>query len=203
MRLRELSIPGAFEINPVIHDDNRGVFLEWFARDRFEEETGRRMPLAQANCSVSSRGVLRGLHFSNMPPGQAKYVSCPTGAVLDVVVDLRTGSPTFGRWESVRLDDVDRKAVYIADGLGHAFIALSDVATLVYLCSEQYNPAHERAVDPLDPEIGIDWPGPRPTLSPRDSAAPSMREAAAAGILPSYEQCVAHYERERRAVRAT
>ncbi|MCZ9337371.1 dTDP-4-dehydrorhamnose 3,5-epimerase, partial [Streptomyces sp. TRM76130] len=98
----------------------------------FREATGYDLSLAQANCSVSRRGVLRGVHFSEVPPGQAKYVTCVRGAVLDVVVDLRTGSPGFGRWEAVRLDDDTRHAVFLAEGLGHAFMALSDDATVVY-----------------------------------------------------------------------
>jgi dTDP-4-dehydrorhamnose 3,5-epimerase len=197
VQIRELSVPDAFEVVPVQHGDDRGVFLEWFARDRFEKETGHSMGLAQANCSVSSRGVVRGIHFADVPPGQAKYVTCATGAVLDVVVDLRTGSPTYGTWDAVRLDDVERRAVFVSEGLGHAFMALSDRATLVYLCSEQYNPDREHGVDPFDSDLAIDWPGgERALTSPRDAAAPGLQELATAGGLPSWDACQAFYVRD-------
>src|SRR5919202_5624129 len=126
MHIRELGIPGAFEVTPVPHRDERGAFLEWFRQDELAAAVGHELELAQANCSISRRGVVRGVHCAEVPPGQAKYVTCSRGAVLDVVVDLRVGSPTFGRWEGVRLDDVDRRAVYLAEGLGHGFCALSD-----------------------------------------------------------------------------
>ena len=133
--------------------------------------------------------MVRGIHFADVPPGQAKYVTCIRGAVLDVIVDLRVGSPTFGRWEGVRLDDVDRRAVYLAEGLGHGFCALTDDATLTYLCSATYNPTGEHAVHPLDPELGIEWPADAPQLSARDAAAPSSPRRAPAGLLPDYDAC--------------
>ncbi|MFI9271272.1 dTDP-4-dehydrorhamnose 3,5-epimerase [Kitasatospora sp. NPDC052896] len=187
--MRELTIEGAFEVVPQLHGDQRGLFTEWYRFDRLAEAAGRSLRLAQANLSVSSRGVVRGIHFADTPPGQAKYVTCVRGAVLDVVVDLRVGSPTFGRWEAVRLDDVERHAAFLPEGLGHGFCALTDVATLSYLCSATYNPAAEHAVHPFDAELGIEWPGTTPLLSARDAAAPTMAEAAAAGLLPSYEVC--------------
>ena len=194
MDIRQLAVPDSFVVTPHTHKDERGLFLEWFARSRFEEETGHRLSLAQANSSVSSRGVVRGIHFAAVPPGQAKYVSCAAGAVLDVVVDLRIGSPTFGDWDAVRLDDVTRSAVFVAEGLGHAFMAISDRATVVYLCSEQYNPDRERGLHPLDPDIQIDWPlESTPILSPKDDQAPGLREAEASGLLPTYEACARFY----------
>jgi len=194
MELRELSIPHAWEITPKQHADERGVFLEWYRFERLAEVAGHPLRLAQANCSVSRRGVLRGVHFAQVPPSQAKYVTCLRGAVLDVVVDIRVGSPAYGRSEAVLLDDLDRRAVYLAEGLGHAFIALSDDATVSYLCSEPYSPSREHAVNPLDPELAIAWPQDvEPLLSPKDAAAPTLAEAREKGLLPSYEQCVAFY----------
>jgi dTDP-4-dehydrorhamnose 3,5-epimerase len=115
-----------------------------------------------------------------------------------VVVDLRVGSPTFAQWEAVRLDDDARHALFIAEGLGHAFMALTEDATVVYLTSEGYAPEREHGVHALDPELGITWPeGIRPVLSPKDEQAPSLAEAREAGLLPSYEACTAHYERLR------
>ncbi|MFJ7023298.1 dTDP-4-dehydrorhamnose 3,5-epimerase [Streptomyces sp. NPDC101117] len=196
--MRALGIDGAWVLEPQVFPDDRGTFHEWFRGREFRAATGRDLEPAQANCSVSRRGVLRGLHFSDVPPGQAKYVTCVRGAVLDVVVDVRVGSPTFGHWEAVRLDDSGRRAVFLAEGLGHAFMALTDDATVVYLCSTGYAPEREHGVDPLDPALGIAWPdGLTPVLSPKDAAAPSLARAREAGLLPSYEACRAHYERLR------
>jgi len=196
MDVKELGIEGAWKIAPKIHGDDRGAFLEWFRADRFRETTGHDLDLRQANCSVSSAGTLRGIHFAELPPSQAKYVTCLSGAVLDVVVDLRVGSPTFGRWEAVELDDVERKAVYLSEGLGHAFMALADDTVVAYLCSAPYAPGREHGIHPLDPEIGIAWPQSgregmplEPLLSPKDEAAPSLSEASASGVLATYEEC--------------
>ncbi|WP_433495174.1 dTDP-4-dehydrorhamnose 3,5-epimerase family protein [Micromonospora sp. CA-248089] len=189
MKIRPLSIEGAWEVTPQQHGDPRGLFLEWYRFDRLAEAVGHPLRLAQANISVSARDVVRGIHFADVPPGQAKYVTCVRGAVLDVVVDVRVGSPTYGRWEAVRLDDTERRAVYLAEGLGHGFCALTDDATLSYLCSTTYNPAGEHTVHPLDPDLGIDWPATMPLLSDRDAAAPSLAETRAAGVLPGYDAC--------------
>lgn len=198
MEIRELSVPDAYEVTPRQHADDRGVFLEWFKAEAFAEVVGHQLALAQANCSVSSAGTVRGIHFADVPPGQAKYVTCLAGAVLDVVVDIRVGSPAFGAWDAVRLDDVDRKAVYISEGLGHVFMALTEGAVVGYLCSEGYSPAREHGIHPLDPEVGIRWPGGvTPLLSPKDGAAPTLREAADQGLLPTYTDCQALYERLR------
>lgn len=199
MEYRELSVPGAWEITPKQFGDPRGVFLEWFKAEKFEEALGHPLDLQQANCSVSSAGVLRGIHFADTPPGQAKYVTCAKGAVLDVVVDIRVGSPTFGQWDSVLLDDTDRRAIYLGEGLGHAFMALEDDSTVLYLCSTGYSPGREHGIHPLDPTVGIDWPTTArdgspltPLLSDKDLAAPSLDEAAAQGLLPTVEQVAAH-----------
>jgi dTDP-4-dehydrorhamnose 3,5-epimerase len=191
--MRELGIAGAWIHEPKVFPDARGSFHEWFKGADFTEATGHRLNLAQANCSVSSRGTLRGIHFADVPPSQAKYVKCVRGAVLDVIVDIRTGSPTYKQWEAVRLDDVDHHAVYLSEGLGHAFMALTDDATVIYLCSEGYAPQREHGIHPLDPEVGIEWPsGLTPVLSEKDSAAPTLAEAEAQGLLPSYEACQAY-----------
>lgn len=192
MKFRELSIEGAFEITPQVHGDARGHFTEWYRFDRLAEVVGHPLNLAQANLSLSAKDVVRGIHFADVPPGQAKYVACTRGAVLDVIVDLRVGSPNFGTWEFVRLDDTERKAVYIPEGLGHGFCALTDDATLTYLCSATYNPTGEHGVHPLDPELGIEWPTDAPQLSARDAVAPSLAEALADGLLPDYQACKAY-----------
>lgn len=196
--MRSLGIEGAWALEPKAFPDDRGSFHEWYRGEEFREATGYDLPLAQANCSVSRWGVLRGVHFSDVPPGQAKYVTCLRGAVLDVVVDLRVGSPTFGHWETLRLDDDSHQAVFLAEGLGHAFMALTDHATVTYLCSTPYAPNREHGVHPLDPELGIAWPEHiPPLLSPKDAQAPTLAAAERTGLLPSYETCKAHYNQQR------
>ncbi|MFF0083623.1 dTDP-4-dehydrorhamnose 3,5-epimerase [Streptomyces canus] len=190
--MKPLSIEGAWVHEPSLFPDERGSFHEWFRGADFRSSTGHDLSLAQANCSVSRRGTLRGVHFADVPPSQAKYVKCVRGAVLDAVVDIRVGSPTYGQWELVRLDDETHASVYLSEGLGHAFLALTDDATVVYLCSEGYAPGREHGIHPLDPELGIEWPADvEPLLSDKDAAAPTLAEAAAQGLLPRYEDCAA------------
>ncbi|THA60044.1 dTDP-4-keto-6-deoxy-D-glucose epimerase [Streptomyces sp. A0958] len=196
--MRRLSVPGAWVHEPEVIPDGRGSFHEWFRAADLGAAAGHGLGLAQANFSRSRRGTLRGVHFADVPPGQAKYVKCVRGAVLDVIVDVRTGSPTYKRWEGVRLDDTDHRAVYLAEGLGHAFLALTDDACVLYLCSEGYAPEREHGVDPLDPDLGIEWPVDIvPLLSPKDASAPSLAEAEERGLLPSYAACEAYYARLR------
>ena len=196
---RELSVPGAWEITPQVHGDGRGAFFEWFTESGFSELAGHSFDMRQANCSISAAGALRGLHFAQLPPSQAKYVTCVRGAVFDVVVDIRVGSPTYGRWDSVRLDDVTRRSVYISEGLAHGFLALTDDATVMYLCSAPYSPGREHTIAATDPTIGIEWPlpGPQLLLSDRDAAAPSLDEVRTAGLLPDWGQTRAFIESRR------
>ncbi|MDT4999462.1 MAG: dTDP-4-dehydrorhamnose 3,5-epimerase [Mycobacterium sp.] len=198
MTSRELSVPGAWEITPTVHGDERGVFFEWFSDREFAAMTGHRLDLRQANTSVSSAGVLRGLHFAQLPPSQAKYVTCLRGAVLDVVVDIRVGSPTFAQWDSVLLDDKAHRSIYISEGLAHGFVALQDDSTVSYLCSAGYSPQREHTICPTDPAIGVDWPVTDPTLSDRDAAAPTLAEVQAAGLLPTWDDAQAFVEALRR-----
>ncbi|GIG61300.1 dTDP-4-dehydrorhamnose 3,5-epimerase [Longispora fulva] len=195
MRIEPLGIDGAYTITPVQHPDSRGAFLEWYRDDLFTRVAGHPVRLRQANTSVSARGTVRGVHFADTPPGQAKYVTCQRGAVLDFVIDVRVGSPTFGQHRIVRLDDVDRRGVYLAEGLGHAICALEDHTTLLYLVSERYDPAAERVLSPLDPDLQLDLPFGRGELilSDKDAAAPTLAELAAAGALPDYASCVRWY----------
>jgi dTDP-4-dehydrorhamnose 3,5-epimerase len=198
VKVRPLAIEGAFEVTPAQHRDDRGTFLEWYRFDALAAAVGHPLDLAQANLSTSARNVVRGIHFADVPPGQAKYVTCVSGAVLDVVVDIRVGSPTFGAWEAVHLDDTERRAVYVSEGLGHGLCAMTEGATVAYLCSTTYRPGHEHGIDPLDPELGISWPTGTPLLSTKDAAAPSLAEARAAGLLPRYEACSTYIESRRR-----
>jgi len=186
VQVRPGSIEGVWEFHPVLRPDDRGTFLESFKGGVFEDAVGHALDLKQMNISVSRGGTVRGVHFADVPPGQAKYVQCFSGRILDVVVDIRVGSPTFGRWDAVELDDEQRNGLYVAEGLGHAFCALSDSATIGYLCSEPYAPSHEHGITPLDPELGLPWPDGDIVLSPRDAAAPTLAEALQAGLLPDF-----------------
>jgi len=199
VEFRELTVPGAWEVTSRQFTDSRGVFLEAFSEPAFVKAVGHPLDLRQANTSVSAAGVLRGIHFADVPPSQAKYVTCLRGAVLDVVVDIRVGSPTFGRWESVLLDDVDRRAINVSEGLGHAFFSLEDDSTVTYLCSATYAPGREHGINPLDPELGIKWPTTdragralEPILSDKDRTAPGLQQARDAGLLPRWADVQAY-----------
>ncbi len=195
MQIRELSIPDSYEITPKQFGDDRGVFLEWYRFDKLAEVVGHSIDLAQANTSVSKKGVVRGIHFADIPPSQAKYVTATHGAVLDYVIDIRVGSPTYGQWDSVLLDDTDRRGIYLAEGLGHAFVALTDDATVSYLVTSTFNADREHGINPLDPEVELRFPEEAGDLllSPKDTDAPSLAEAAASGLLPTWDQARAFY----------
>ncbi|MFC9975241.1 dTDP-4-dehydrorhamnose 3,5-epimerase family protein [Spirillospora sp. NPDC127200] len=203
MQIDATGIEGVLLIRPEMFSDPRGVFLEVFSQPAFTEAAGHRLTVDQVNCSTSRRGTIRGLHAIAPPPGQARYVTCVGGAVLDIAVDIRVGSPTFGETFSAVLDEDARHALYLAEGLAHGFAPLTDQATVVYLCSSVYSPAKTINIDPLDPDLALDWRQSAPVLSDKDRAAPGLREAAARGLLPAYAECRARYERLRRDVAAT
>ncbi|MFI0424822.1 dTDP-4-dehydrorhamnose 3,5-epimerase family protein [Spongiactinospora sp. 9N601] len=186
MKSRELAVIGAFEFIPDTFPDDRGLFVSPFQEAAFVRAVGHPLfPVAQTSHSVSRRGVLRGIHYTLAPPGTAKYVYCSRGRVRDFVVDLRTGSPTFGAWEEVALDAHALSALYLPPGLGHAFLALEDDTVMNYLLSQRYQAANELALAVGDPAIGLPVPGDA-VLSERDRAAPSL----AAAPLPEYEACL-------------
>ncbi len=198
MQFRRLSVPDAFEFTPRVFPDERGLFVAPYQEDAVREAIGHPMRLAQTNHSVSRRGAIRGIHFADTPPGQAKYIYCPQGSLLDVVVDLRVGSPTFGKWDTALLDTNHFRALYLAEGLGHGFIALEDNTVIAYLCSESYNPGGEHGITPLDPQLDLPWPADvTPILSEKDTAAPTLAEALESGLLPQYDDCVKYYEKLR------
>ncbi|QQQ75647.1 dTDP-4-dehydrorhamnose 3,5-epimerase family protein [Saccharothrix sp. 6-C] len=196
MQARELKISGAFEFTPSVFPDDRGLFVAPYQEAVFAEAVGHPLKVAQTNHSVSKRGVVRGIHYADTPPGQAKYVHCPRGRLLDVVVDLRVGSPTFGEWDAVELAEGVFNSAYLPEGVGHALMALEDGTVASYLCSEGFNPKAERGIHPLS----MDLPFPTdltPLLSPKDAAAPTFEEARDTGLLPSYDDCVAWYAKLR------
>lgn len=165
---------------PTQHEDDRGIFLESYTARALHEATGFDLQVAQINISLSRKGVVRGLHACRVPPGQAKYVQCVAGEVLDVVVDIDPASSTFRQHVSVILNESNRRAVFIAEGLAHGFSARSDSATLVYATSSPYSPQDEFTINPLDPDLGISWGiDTGPILSERDAQAPPLYEALA------------------------
>ncbi len=191
MLVTPFSINGVWRFDPLLRPDDRGIFLESFKESVFAETVGHPLHLAQMNISVSHAGTVRGVHFADVPPGQAKYVQCFSGQILDIVVDIRVGSPTFGQYEAIELDSDNHSGLYISEGLGHAFCALSDSVTVGYLCSEGYSPEREHGIHPLDPDLALPWPqGEQSVLSPKDAAAPLLAEAIASGLLPQYSDCV-------------
>ena len=192
MEIRPLDIEGAWEVTPKVFSDSRGRFAEGFRADNLAKYIGHEMQVRQTNISVSTAGALRGIHYSDVPPSQAKYVTAVSGVFVDFVVDIRVGSPTFGRWDSVLLDTVDRRAVYLSEGLGHALACVED-GTAVYLCSEVFAPSREHGLTPVDEQVALSFPdGFTPLLSEKDAAAPTLAAAAAQGLLPRYDDCVAY-----------
>ncbi|QYJ16108.1 dTDP-4-dehydrorhamnose 3,5-epimerase [Rubrobacter xylanophilus DSM 9941] len=174
MRVLETELPGVLLVEPDVFGDERGFFMESWSGRRYRE-AGLPECFVQDNLSFSRRGVLRGLHFQH-PRGQGKLVSVLQGEVFDVAVDVRRGSPTFGRWVGVSLSEANKRQLYIPPGFAHGFVVLSEAALFFYKCTEYYAPECERTVLWNDPEIGIGWPVEEPVLSEKDQEAPTLRE---------------------------
>jgi len=169
------TLEGPLLLAPVVHGDERGFFLESYRQSTLEE-LGIEDQLVQDNHSRSARGIVRGMHFQS---GQAKLVRCARGAILDVVVDIRRGSPQFGHWEGFRLDDVDHHQLYVPDGFAHGFCVLSELADVTYKTSAYYDPRLEGGFRFDDPEVAIDWPADHELFaSERDRSAPKLAELA-------------------------
>lgn len=195
MEIRPLAVPGSYLIEPRRMDDSRGCFYEAFKYQQVADAIGRPFDLAQVNYSVSRRGVLRGLHGVLIPPGQAKIVTCQRGVLQDIVVDIRLGSPTFGQYVTNVLDAESGRSVFVAEGLGHGFVALSDDACISYFCSTEYVPGTQLDINPLDPDLALPWDlgAGQPVVSAKDAGAPTVAEAADAGLLPTYADCLEWY----------
>ena len=170
----ETEIPDLVLLEPTAHGDERGFLLESFREDLWAEH-GVTGPFVQENHSRSSRGILRGLHFQTSP-GQAKLVRCVRGAIWDVAVDLRRGSPTYRQWEGYELSDENHRQLFVPVGFGHGFCVLSELADVAYKLTSVYDPATEAGIRWDDPEVGIEWPISAPKLSERDKSAPTLAE---------------------------
>jgi dTDP-4-dehydrorhamnose 3,5-epimerase len=185
MKITPLLIEGAWVAESPIWSDDRGFFREWFKSEAIKNVTGHDFGIEQANISLSSKGTLRGIHYSIAPRGQAKWVTCASGAIKDVIVDIRPESPTFGKWVDVELRGDSGKAVLIGEGLGHGFIALEDNTVVAYLVSTAFSPSHEFEINPLDEKIAIEWGMQISDLkiSDKDLNAPTLAERLSEGKL--------------------
>jgi dTDP-4-dehydrorhamnose 3,5-epimerase len=186
MHISPTKLSDVLLIKPRVFRDDRGFFREWFKSESIKTATGRDFGIEQANISLSSKGTLRGIHYSIAPRGQAKWVTCVSGAIKDVIVDLRPGSQTFGKWIDVELRGDSGKAVFIGEGLGHGFIALKENTAVAYLVSTPFSPTHEFEINPLDEKVGINWGMPLINLkiSDKDKNAPTLAERLTEGKLP-------------------
>jgi dTDP-4-dehydrorhamnose 3,5-epimerase len=189
MKFTSLEIEGAWVAESAVWPDNRGFFLEWFKRDEIFNATGVDFSVQQANFSLSAQGVIRGIHYSLAPSGQAKWVTCVSGSIIDVVVDLRIDSPTFKMIEYIELEPGDGKAVLIGSGLGHGFFSKEDNSGVAYLLNSPYTPDLEYDICPTDPDLGIRWGGGSSeelilVTSAKDSFAPALKTRKEQGKLP-------------------
>jgi len=188
MELTPLGIEGAWLAESQVWSDDRGFFREWFKSEDFEKATGKKFLIEQANISLSSRGTVRGIHYSTAPRGQAKWVTCVAGSIRDVIVDIRPESNTYGKWVAIELSGDSGKAVYISEGLGHGFIALEENTAVAYLGSTPFLPSHEFEINPLDEALGITW-GMNLSelkLSKKDMNAPNLAEILTLGKLEQF-----------------
>lgn len=186
MEIRKLGILGALEFTAQIFSDDRGSFREWINLERIKNQMDFSFPVVQANISHSKLGVIRGIHFSNSVQGQDKFVTCISGKIVDVLVDLRIGSPTYLVKEYVHLDQICGKSVYIPTGVGHGFVSKKDDSVVCYLLTSEYDPTTEQSIHPFDIELDIDWNTQRPIISKRDSSAQSLAQARDLNFLRLY-----------------
>jgi dTDP-4-dehydrorhamnose 3,5-epimerase len=189
MDLTPLSIEGAWLAESPVRKDDRGIFREWFKREEIELKSRFDFSVAQANISVSNKGVIRGIHYSVTPEGQAKWITCASGSILDVVVDIRPNSPTYKKIEYVHLNGDDERSLLIAHGLGHGFLSLEENSTIAYLLSSRYSPENEMGIIPTDTDLNIDWHlqlvrGSALILSTKDAQAPTLKEREQNNQLP-------------------
>ena len=188
MSLQELSIRGAYLSKHRVFPDERGLFREWFKAEEISS-IDEDFSVQQANFSKSKKSVIRGIHYSIAPQGQSKVVTCVSGAITDILVDLRVGSPTYLKVEQILLAEDSGDVVYIPTGVGHGFIVESEAASVAYLTSSMYAPDYEKAICPTDPALGITWPiqpGELGIISQADTYAPTLAQAASSENLPIF-----------------
>jgi dTDP-4-dehydrorhamnose 3,5-epimerase len=186
MKLTPLEIEGVWLAESPIWRDERGFFREWFKSEEIEKITGKNFGIEQANISLSSAGTLRGIHYSMAPYGQAKWITCVSGSIKDVIVDIRRDSSTFGKWIELELSGNAGKAVFISEGIGHGFLALEENTLVAYLVSTPFSPSEEFGINPFDEKIGIKWgmDSRKLKVSDKDKNAPTLAERITEGKLP-------------------
>ena len=189
MKATPLSINGSWKIDFQRFDDNRGYFYESFKDEDFKSQIGRNFSIKQTNTSSSSKGSVRGIHYALVPPSQAKLVQCQRGSIKDYVIDIRVGSPTFGQFEEIELNENSASAVFIEEGLAHAFVALENQTVVTYYVTEKYNPEREKGINPFDKILNVKWPEIELVLSEKDKQAITLEEAKNQGLLPNFDEC--------------
>ena len=189
MKATPLSINGSWKIDFKRFDDNRGYFYESFKDEDFKSQIGRNFVIKQTNTSSSSKGSVRGIHYALVPPSQAKLVQCQRGSIKDYVIDIRVGSPTFGQFEEIELNENSASAVFIEEGLAHTFVALENQTVVTYYVTEKYNPEREKGINPFDKTLNVKWPEIELVLSEKDKQAITLEEAKNQGLLPSFDEC--------------
>ena len=187
MYIEELGLKDVYIAKSKIWGDERGFFREWFKSEEIKKATGRDFEIEQANISLSSRGTLRGIHYSIAPRGQAKWITCVSGSIKDVIVDIRSDSQTFGNWIEVELSGGSGLAVFISEGLGHGFLSRENNTVVAYLVTTPFSPTDELEINPLDEKIGINWGMDLSDLkiSDKDKTAPTLTERLLQGRLPA------------------
>ena len=189
MKVTPLKIDGSWIIELKKFEDGRGFFYESFRDDIAKKYFGREFNIKQSNTSVSKKGSVRGIHYALVPPSQAKYVQCQKGSIVDYVIDIRIGSPTFSQFAEIKLSAEKPQAIFIEEGLAHAFVALEDETVVTYLVSENYNPDREKGINPFDSNIKINWPDINLELSEKDKLANSLEVAGNQNLLPTFDDC--------------
>ena len=191
MKTTPLKISGSWIIEFQKFEDNRGYFYESFKEEDFQKQIGRKLSIKQTNTSSSSKGSVRGIHYALVPPSQAKLIQCQRGSIIDYVIDIRVGSPTFGKFEKIELSENSPTAIFIEEGLAHAFVALENNTFVTYYVSEKFNSEREKGINPFDKTLNVRWPDLELILSEKDKLAISLDEAKNQGLLPSFDECKA------------
>jgi len=191
MKAHPLSISGSWKIEFQKFEDNRGFFYESFKEEDFKNLIGRNLNIKQTNTSSCSKGSIRGIHYALVPPSQAKLVQCQRGSIKDYIVDIRIGSPTFGKFEEIELSENSASAVFLEEGLGHAFVALENQTVVTYYTTQKHNPDREKGINPFDKSLNVKWPEINLVLSERDKQAISLAEAKDQCLLPTFDECKA------------
>jgi dTDP-4-dehydrorhamnose 3,5-epimerase len=189
MNVTPLNIDGSWIIELKKFEDSRGFFYESFREEIAKKYFGREFLIKQSNTSVSKKGSVRGIHYALVPPSQAKYVQCQKGSIIDYVIDIRVGSPTFSQFVEVELSATNPQAIFIEEGLAHAFVALEDETVVTYFVSENYNTEREKGINPFDSDLNIKWPDINLELSEKDKIAISLKEAQVQNLLPMFDDC--------------